>query len=81
MTINELRTKFVTDFGLSEWPKAYEVDRETYNNVVMGIIELIIKREEYNLMRFGAKEEYKYVTLAFGPHNGIMFKNVELLVK
>lgn len=45
MTANELRNKFNNEFGLSEWPKTYEVDAETYGNVCQCIFDYLIEIE------------------------------------
>jgi hypothetical protein len=66
-TTEELRRKFNNEFRLSKWPATYEVDSETYANVCQTIFEWA--------------GDLGLVKIAIGPNNGIMFKNVELILK
>jgi len=71
MTTTELRKKFNSQFGIGvDWPKTYEVDAETYGNVCQSIFNNL--REKY---------EYNVIEISLGEHGGIMFKNVELIIK
>ena len=77
MTSDELAKHFDTfDYGLlQKWPKTFEVDAETYANCCQAIFN---NKKDYE------KEFYKdgwFARIAFGHHNGIMFKNVELILK
>lgn len=84
MTTDELRRKFNSKFGLDEWPNSYEVDAETYANVCQSIFKYKV---EYGIDTFpvtyntvdGIKGHY--INLGLGPNNGIMFKDIELILK
>ena len=69
MTSNELRSIFNETYGLGEWPKSVIVDHETYANVCQDIFNHIIN-----------EDGGPWVHLGLGPNNGIMFKNVELIL-
>ena len=71
MTTTELQKKFNLEFGLSPWPASYQVDHETYANVCQTIFGV--------LKSLDGLEGYGYVIM-LGPHKGIMFKNVELML-
>ena len=73
MTINELRSK-LNDFGLNEFPKTFEVDAVTYANVCQGLFNHLEK------CHF-RESDLQAITVSLGPNNGIMFKNVELILK
>lgn len=77
MTALELVNVMNNEFGLDKWPTTYEVDHETFANVCRYVFEwnlehstLVVKTHEFNLL-----------TISVGLHNGIMFKNVELILK
>jgi hypothetical protein len=76
MTSNELRELFSDKFGTDPWPKTYEVDAETYGNACQTIFNHRI--ESLTIKRIG--NEY-WINVALGPNNGIMFKDVELILK
>jgi len=70
MTTEALVKIFNTEFGMSAWPESYEVDYETYANVCVSVI----------------KERTRYaingrIVISIGPNEGIMLKNVELILK
>lgn len=74
MTADELRHKFNTEFGLNPWPKTYEVDAATYGYVCQDVIN--------NLESIGARMIFEdKCCVSIGPNNGILFKNVELIIK
>lgn len=68
MTVNELRAKF-NEFELYDWPKVYYVDHETYANVCQYIFQKL------------GELTFPYIQVALGANNGIMFKNVELILE
>ena len=76
MTAEELRKKFNRAFGLEKWPKTYAIDHETYANVCQFIFESKIRNNEEVAFQGDINE----VLIALGPNNGIMFKNVELVL-
>jgi hypothetical protein len=75
MTANELRHHFNTTFGLGEWPKTFEVDAETYANCCQTVFNDLMTKPGF---LFG---EWTIVHLSLGPYNGIIFKDVELILK
>ena len=70
MTSNELRSAFNETYGLGEWPKSVIVDHETYANVCQDVFNYKIEGDNTKL----------YAEIDLGPNNGIMFKNVELIL-
>jgi hypothetical protein len=82
MTTKELTDYFNDIFGLNPWPKSFEVDHETYANVVQDILNHKAKLGEcYRLgnNKVGQYLEYRIQTKP--AHNGILFKDVELILK
>lgn len=73
MTSGELRNIF-NEFELGKWPKTYEVDHETYANVC---------QEVFNSHFLNEVEYYKgrSIRISLGSNNGIMFKDIELILK
>jgi hypothetical protein len=65
-------------FGLSEWPRTFEVDHETYANCCQAIFDWHIKNHIY-ILHPGVG--YELSLLKVGLNNGLMFKNVELILK
>lgn len=85
MTYNELATLFNSEFGAhAPWPKIYNVDSETYGNVLDAIIKSKpVWDEDKTSLYFTRNFETKnivFVTIIIGPNKGIMFKNVELIL-
>lgn len=74
MTAEELIETFNETFGLGQWPKSYIVDAETYANCCQYIFN---KLAEESL--FSSISLYN-VILFLGPHKGLVFKNVELIL-
>ena len=70
MTTQQLTEKFNHEFALGVWPKTYEVDAETYGYVCQSLFE------HYEELYGGP-----WVSVALGPYGGVMFKNVELMLK
>lgn len=75
MTAQELKNKLDNEFGFNKWPDTYEVDADTYANCCQFAFD--------NPRIFqGYGPNYVSITIALGRlHNGIMFKNVELILK
>lgn len=67
MTSSELREHF----HLLGYPSTFKVDHVTYANVCQDIFNW--KITNYT--------EDQFVEIALGPHGGIMFKNVELILE
>lgn len=71
MTANELRNKLNDTYGLdNKWPEKLEVDHETYANCCQAIFDYLAKGNNN-----------KFIDVAIGKYNGILFKNVELILK
>lgn len=77
MTAEELRIKFNNDYGLGEWPKTHEVDHETYANCCQAVFDWLV--ETGNAQNYPCLEQDKEA-ISLGPSNGLMFKNVELIL-
>ena len=70
MTAEELIHKLNIDYGMHKWPPVYEVDAETYANVCHYVFNMLANY--FTDLK---------VTVSIGPHHGIMFKNVELILE
>ena len=83
MTANELRALFNESYGIDRsWPKTYEVDADTYANVCQAVFSNKISRGD--AARVGNEQAgtfYSILDLAIGLNGGILFKNVELILK
>ena len=67
MTIEELLNHFNTNHGIvANWPESYEVDHETFANICDFYFH---------------HEIDGFIKIFIGKNNGIMFKNVELILK
>lgn len=73
MTASELATELSDKFGMSKWPDHYEVDAETYANVCQHVFDGLVVDGN-----FGTFKRVKGLSL--GQNNGIMFKNVEIIL-
>lgn len=72
MTREEL-AKFLNDtYGLNPWPERLEVDAVTYANIVQSYFDIYDVPQMKSLKRI-------YIDL--GANNGLMFKNVELILR
>jgi len=69
MTTNELRKKFNTEFEGRNWPMTYEVDSATYGNVCQSIFDF-----------YKCQSHDDTLHIKVGPNNGILFKNIELIL-
>ena len=70
MTTEELRNEMNRNFRVNQsWPKEYAVDAETYANVCQFIFEV------------KTRDPDGFILIAIGEKRGIMFKNVELILK
>jgi hypothetical protein len=77
MTTNELKA-YLYSLSLGEWPVTLEVDHETYANVCQSVLNwAVADRNKY----FNWEGLEDRVSVAIGKHNGIMFKNVELILR
>ncbi len=79
MTANELKKKFDDEFGLNPRPGQFKVDHETYANVCQSYFNWIIKNKV--LVWEEQDGSNKLIHVALGPNNGIMFKNIELILE
>jgi hypothetical protein len=75
MTIQELNRKLQSDYGIEKaWPRVYIVDAETYGNVCQAIFDNMSRFKELSIEGWTVK-------IFVGESNGIMFKNIELLLR
>jgi len=72
----QLAAHFSKTFGFKEWPKTYEVDAETYALVCQAIFD-----HELEIQFPDTKLDVFALQIAVGPNNGLMFKNVELILR
>ena len=60
-----------------EWPKTFEVSAELYGKVCQVVFDHYLDKHFYTII-----PGYGYeLSIKIGQHGGIMFKNVELLIK
>jgi len=79
MTAEELNQIFNNKYGLEkEWPKIYPVDAETYGNICQAFFTWAIESENEEIVWKDGNSTL--IRLALGPNNGLMFKNVELIL-
>lgn len=77
MTANELIVKLQNEYGITKkWPDKYEVDAETYSNCCNFIFQYQMSMILVNTA-FGRS----IINIAIGPNQGLMFKNIELILK
>lgn len=70
---DELRAYLNNAYGMEkEWPKTFQVGAATYGEVCQAIFNHIV---DDNMENNGV------IDISIGPNNGIMFKNVELILK
>ena len=69
MTATELRDWLYRRYGMNKWPEDLDVDHETYANICQYIFDKKVSNPNSALV------------VHLGKRNGIMFKNVELLIK
>lgn len=73
MTSNELGNYLNKEYGIENpWPAKLEVDADTYAQVCQAIFDHVVNN--YHLSG-------PFYEIALGPNKGIMFKNVELILK
>lgn len=79
MTADELVSYFNRVFGLkTRWPKTFEVDAITYANCCQAIFNHIAKNGEAEIL----SNDWILYRITLGKQtNGLMFKNVELILK
>lgn len=78
MKAAELKEKLNNELGYNPWPKSYEVDAETYGNCCQDVFNSTTFTDWANIT---GRKNILWRTLALGPHNGLMFENVELILK
>jgi len=78
--IEELIQYFNNTYGLEhKWPRRFEVSAELYGRACQMLINRT--REDPDNVRLNWTGQVARVSIAIGPNNGIMFKNVELIIK
>lgn len=89
MTTDELHRFFNDKFGTyKSWPSKYEVDHETYANVCQTVFDHLFEQEK-EVWETMENEEQQLeraldgttLPVAVGSSKGILFKNVELILK
>ena len=75
--VDELIQYFNNAYGPGkEWPKQFEVSPLLYANVCQATFNYLVEKEAVI-----SHEGINLISIAIGPNNGIMFKNVELIMK
>lgn len=77
-TVEELRSYLNTNYGANkEWPKTFEVSAELYGRCCQAVFNQAYENqmgEDYS--------EFKIFKIAIGKQRaGLMFRNVELIIK
>lgn len=76
--VEELVNYLNMAYGLeAQWPETFEVSPELYGRVCDALLKYLIEKNVYTLV---VGKGYR-VELAVGRKGGVMFKNVELLIK
>ena len=70
MTADELSSNLNSIYGLKEWPRTFTVDHETYANCCQFVFNRITP----------VIGGLPWHSVALGPHRGLMFKDIELLL-
>ena len=85
MTTEQFRRMLNSNYGIkSAFPKEMLVDADTYANVCQAVFNRQVTENEDTLpITYGDVDGPKgwCISLCLGVHNGIMFKNVELILK
>ncbi len=84
MTANELHSYFNRIFGMNEqWPETFEVDAATYGNCCQDIFnDYIGKVDDSITLDIQTKNVMVLMpTVRLGKNGGLMFRNVELILK
>ena len=77
MTTHELREKFNNEFGIETWPKTFEVDADTYANVVQDLFNYHKSKYNYTMLEYNIWS----LNIIVGSNNGVLYKGVELILK
>lgn len=80
MKSDELKSLFNRIFGLNPWPEKFEVDAETYGNCCQEVFDYIMNHNKDQVLMSSSFDEFA-ITVILGPNNGLMFKNVELILR
>ena len=82
--VEELREYFNNAYGLEkEWPKTFEVSAELYGRCCQAVFDKEGDKELYwDVVLDGESKPWIIMkSISLGPNRGLMFKNVELLIK
>jgi len=81
MTTQELKEKFNSEFSYqgigTPWPKTFEVDHETYANVIQDLLDY--HKSQGRIINLS--NDVLSIDIYVGPNNGILFKGIELILK
>ncbi len=83
--LDELRQYFHNAYGMeTEWPKTFEVSAELYGRACQFVFDQqdLTKELYWDVVKDGKPQEWLIMkNISLGPNRGIMFKNVELIIK
>lgn len=77
MTVEQFTRMLNTNYGMKEWPKELIVDAETYANCCQEVFKQAVENQDWREW-FGF---FEFIKISVGKHHGIMFKNIELILK
>jgi hypothetical protein len=80
MTSDQLRKVFNDKFGLNDWPTQYEVDAETYGHCCQAVFDHKDSVVSIRTLTSGPEEE-AIIVVSLGSNKGLLFSNVELIIK
>ncbi len=80
MTVQELRQSLHDQYGMNtKWPDKLFVDADTYANVCQAIFINAVEDPDRCILKAGG---YYFIdNISLGPHKGIMYKEVELILR
>lgn len=78
MTYDELIKHFNLAYGVGNvWPETYEVDAETYASCCQHVFNFLFDNTNVKI-KIG---NYDVCPILLGPNSGLIFNNVELILK
>lgn len=79
MKSHELHRQLSDQFGLfKNWPAKLEVDADTYANCCNAVFDWSAREDSFSIINI---KDNKSIRVVIGPNSGLMFKNVELILK
>ena len=77
-TPEDLLRHLKVTYGIEQrWPNQFEVSAELYGRVCDALVKYIIAHHVYTMVPGRGYQ----IELSVGQHGGVLFKNVELIIK